>query len=251
MGYLVERLLWPVHGEATNYLRRSLGLTAHTPSSYAHSLRKLPTIQGFSQYVVPHVWGEPVYTTGYWFLDEPWQPPDDLTRFLDNGEPPIYIGFGSMSSHNPQEMVIEALAKVGQRAVIARGWGKTAVATVPEQVCVVDKVPHGWLFSRMAGVVHHGGAGTTAAGLRAGVPSFIIPHMADQPYWGRRVHELGVGSKPIPRHKLRVDSLANGIHQLVADSRMKAAATRLGEQISAEDGVGNAVQIIERLASKT
>lgn len=257
MGYFIERALWPVYGETTNRLRADLGLPLHTPSSYAQVLHKLPAIQGFSRHVVPDApdWGNHVCTTGYWFLDEgePWQPPDDLVHFVESGLAPVYIGFGSMAARHPQQtfdLVIRALEKSGQRGIIARGWSRAKITAVPDNVFVLDKAPHGWLFPRVAGVVHHGGAGTAAAGLRAGVPTFIIPHMADQPYWGRRVYELGVGVKPVPRHKLTMNSLANGIRQLVSDARLRDAAARLGENIRSEDGVAKAVRVIERLARK-
>jgi UDP:flavonoid glycosyltransferase YjiC (YdhE family) len=232
-----------------------LGLSPHSAASSARALRSLPAVYGFSRYVIPPPsdWGEHKHVTGYWFLDEPWQPPDDLKHFLEHGDPPVYIGFGSMSAHHPQqtlELIFRALEHSGQRGVIARGWSRAKTVATPERVYILDKAPHGWLFPRMAGVVHHGGAGTTAAGLRAGVPTFIIPHMADQPYWGRRVYELGVGVKPVARHKLTADVLAEGIRQVVSDMKMREAAASLGEKIRSENGVENAVQVIERLAFK-
>ncbi|MBP8058825.1 MAG: glycosyltransferase, partial [Chloroflexi bacterium] len=121
---------------------------------------------------------------------------------------------------------------------------------LPDNLFVLQSAPHHWLFPRMAAVVHHGGAGTTAAGLRAGRPTFIIPHMADQPYWGRRVHELGVGVKPVPRHKLTAKVLAQKIEQLVRDPQIKTQAEALGAKIRAEQGAQAAVQAIEGMADK-
>ena len=255
MGQLAERILWSVASETANNLRsKTLHLPIHTAASYTRVKHQIPTIQGFSRYVVPPAldWDKNVFTTGYWFLNEKenWQPSSDLIGFLQAGEAPIYIGFGSMSSSRPEqtvEMIVAALAKTGQRGIISSGWSKSPPINLPGTIMMLDKAPHDWLFPRMAGVVHHGGAGTTAAGLWAGVPTMIIPHMSDQPYWGRRVYELGVGTKPIPRHKLTVDSLAHGIGTLVSDQKIKTEAAVLGEKIRAEKGVENAVEIIESL----
>ena len=120
--------------------------------------------------------------------------------------------------------------------------------TVPvsDRLYSVAAVPHAWLFPQTAGVVHHGGAGTTAAGLRAGVPSLLVPFMADQPFWGRRVHALGVGPKPIPRRQLSVEKLAEGIRLMVTDEAMRRRAADLGARIRAEDGVGRAAELLEQ-----
>jgi sterol 3beta-glucosyltransferase len=255
-GYFIERQLWSVSSDITNHLRTDLlGLPAHNASSYARALHRIPAIQGFSRYVVPPAadWDDHMYTTGYWFLDEDWQPSADLLRFLENGPAPVYLGFGSMSTRKPEEtlhMAVEALQRSGQRGVFARGWSGIEASHLPDTVFMLDKAPHSWLFPRMAGVVHHGGAGTTAAGLHAVVPAFIVPHMSDQPYWARRVYELGVGVKPVERPKLTTDKLAEGIRALTTDARMKQAAAQLGEKIRQEDGVENAVQAVERILKR-
>jgi UDP:flavonoid glycosyltransferase YjiC (YdhE family) len=112
---------------------------------------------------------------------------------------------------------------------------------------MVDSVPFSWLYPRLAAVVHHGGAGTTAAGLRAGVPSVVIPFFGDQPFWGQRVAELGVGPPPIPLRKLTVDHLSQAIQTVVNDQSMRQRAADLGAKIQAEDGIANAVAILEQL----
>ena len=111
---------------------------------------------------------------------------------------------------------------------------------------MIDSVPFDWLFPRMAAVVHHGGAGTTSMGLRAGVPAVVTPFMGDQPFWGRRVHELGAGPQPIPRRHLTAERLAQAIHAAVSDESMADTAARLGERIRGENGVATAISIIER-----
>ncbi|MCC7451931.1 MAG: glycosyltransferase family 1 protein [Anaerolineae bacterium] len=257
MGLLGERLIWSIASETTNKLRvEQLGLPPHNTGSYTRAARRIPTMQGFSPSVVPHApdWGSAVYTTGYWFLDEQqdWQPSEALARFLAHGAPPIYFGFGSMGSSSPQQfvdMVAQALRRTGQRGVISKGWSGAATVDLPDYLFMLDKALHDWLFPRMAAVVHHGGSGTTAAGLRVGVPTLIIPHMADQPFWGRRVYELGVGATPIPRHKLTVDNLTAALRMLVTDPNIRQAAKTLGERICLERGVENAVQTIRDLVS--
>jgi sterol 3beta-glucosyltransferase len=118
---------------------------------------------------------------------------------------------------------------------------------VPDSVFVIDSVPHAWLFPRAAAVVHHGGAGTTAAGLRAGVPSVIVPFFGDQPFWGQRVAQLGVGPAPIPRRELTVERLAQAIHEAVTDPAMRQRAAHLGSNIRAEDGIARAVAVIQHI----
>jgi sterol 3beta-glucosyltransferase len=210
---------------------------------------------------LPEDWPASSEIGGYWFLDEETQhlskgsepferSPlfERLCAFLSNGPPPVYIGFGSATTSDPHaaaQLIFDAVKMAGARAVLARGWSLSHDIYPPDDVCVVDSVPHSWLFSRVAGVVHHGGAGTTAAGLRAGKPTFIVPHFAEQPFWGRRVHELGVGVKPVHRSKLTAQKLAAGLTQLLQDEGMHQHAAELGKRIAAEDGLGNAVRWIE------
>jgi len=215
--------------------------------------RHLPTLYGYSAHVLPRPqdWTDNHHVTGYWFLNEPdgWSPPADLLDFLNAGDPPIYIGFGSMSSRNPHEagqIALDALARSGQRGVIASGWGGLELSNIPKNVYLMSSMPHSWLFPRMAAVVHHGGAGTTAAGLRAGVPSIIVPFMADQTFWGQRTADLGVGTAPIARKKLTGERLAAAIHEAVTNTSIKRKAAELGQNIRAEEGIANAVAIVDR-----
>jgi sterol 3beta-glucosyltransferase len=213
-----------------------------------------PMLYGFSPSVVPAPadWSADDHVTGYWFLDPAadWTPHPDLLDFLQAGSPPVYIGFGSMGSRKPAEttdLVLQALAQTQQRAILLSGWGGMQKTDLPASVCMVDSIPHAWLFSRVAAVVHHGGAGTTAAGLRAGVPSIVIPFTTEQAFWGQRVHDLGVGPAPIPRSKLTVDRLAQAIQAAVTNTAMRQRAAELGSKIQAEDGIANAVEIIQRI----
>ena len=217
-------------------------------------LKRGPVFYGWSPQVIPKPsdWDDTIEVTGYWFLDEPdgWSPPAALDEFLQSGPPPVCIGFGSMSHRDPEvtmRLVLEALRMTGRRAIVLSGWGGMRGTDVPSNVFVADSMPHAWLFPRVAAVVHHGGAGTTAAGIRAGVPSIVIPFHGDQPFWARRVAELGVGPAPIPRRHLNSQILARALEVVMTDNEMRSRAGALGARVRAEDGVGRTVEAIARL----
>lgn len=217
------------------------------------ALGALPILHAISPHVVPRPtdWPPHVRLTGYWQLPDAadFAPDPELEAFLDAGPPPVYAGFGSMPTAEPKELgqtIVAALRRAGMRGVIGSGWGGLAVENA-DDIHVVGSVPHDWLFPRMAAVIHHGGAGTTAAGFRAGQPSIICPFGVDQPYWARLSHKLGVGTEPLPRKALSADRLAERIRTAVTDVDLQERAKRLGEKLRAEDGVGKAVSIIEDL----
>lgn len=263
-GRLTEWLLFGVFETAVHAWRRELGLAPCTRRGYFDQLHAAPTLCGFSRHVVPRPrdWPDHKVVTGYWFLDEEvgWSPPADLVDFLAAGPPPVYVGFGSMSDPDGAAtggLILRALRRQGLRAVLAQGWAGLGVgsgsgpgsglpAAAAADVFVVPAAPHAWLFPRMAGVVHHGGAGTTAAAFRAGVPQLVIPHFADQPFWGRRTRELGVGARPIARRDLTEAALARGLADLVGTPALAERAADLGAAIRAEDGVGAAVAHLGR-----
>jgi UDP:flavonoid glycosyltransferase YjiC (YdhE family) len=198
----------------------------------------------------PEDWGNWIEVTGYWFLDRTseWTPPPALAAFLDDGPPPVCIGFGSMTYDRMAlvRTVERALALTGQRAVLLAGWGGLRPPTLPRNMVTLDWAPLNWLFSRMAAVVHHGGAGTTAEGLRAGVPTIVVPFFYDQFFWASRVFELGAGPRPIPRRRLSGQTLADAIRIATSDPEMRRRAVSIGERINAEDGVAQAVAAFER-----
>jgi UDP:flavonoid glycosyltransferase YjiC (YdhE family) len=142
-------------------------------------------------------------------------------------------------------MVLDALRLSGQRAVLGAGWGELGQVILPESVFPIDYVPYRWLFPRLAAVVHHGGSGTTGMGLSAGVPSIIVPFVFDQFFWGRRISELGVGPSPVPYRRLSAGRLAEAIDVAVSDMEMRQHAMVLGARVRAEDGIGNAIRVIE------
>ncbi len=253
--WLVDQAFWqPVRAAAWALRRRGLPIAPTTPGGPARLIREqgIPVLMGFSPavYPRPHDWPAHLHITGYWFLDRQpgWEPPADLLAFLEDGPPPVYVGFGSMTGRDPEQtaqIVLSALRRAGQRGVLLTGWGGIGAMALPDSVYVAEALPHDWLFPRMAAVVHHGGAGTTAAGLRAGVPTVTIPHFGDQPFWGERVHTLGVGPEPIPRPRLSADRLAYAIRIAATHRPMRERAAALGARIRAEDGVGQAVRLIE------
>jgi sterol 3beta-glucosyltransferase len=200
----------------------------------------------------PADWPQRVHQSGYWFLDEEpgWSPPSDLEGFLRKGEPPVYIGFGSLGDHTQAEattrLVLESLDRAGMRGVLATGLsGLSDKIDLPASIYRLESAPHAWLFPRMAAVVHHGGAGTTAAGLRAGVPSVIITYGNDTLAWGRRVYELAVGPKPLPRKKLTVEQLSAALVETRAETMITASA-ELGNKIRSENGAVEAARVISR-----
>jgi len=218
---------------------------------------KVPTMYGWSSTVLgkPKDWGDHLYVTGYWSLEsqDDYDPSSELCEFLQAGSPPVYVGFGSMSNKHAEqdaEIVLSSLRKAEVRGIIASGWDGLKTADVGDDVLVIDGAPHDWLFPQMSAVIHHGGAGTTAAGLKAGVPSIIVPTRGDQPFWAKRVEQLGVGLFPCSRRKLNVDDLTGAIRTVMIDTQLQKRAKMLGQRIFQEDGVGNAVKIIGRYVDK-
>ncbi|KAF9906440.1 Sterol 3-beta-glucosyltransferase [Linnemannia zychae] len=263
---MMDQVLWKgISGQINKWRKKGLGLAPTTVEKMeAH---RVPCLYSWSPHLVsaPMDWHSWVHVTGYWFLDNPhldWSPPDGLEEFLeaDPVNKPIYIGFGSMVVSDPEEMtkiIVDSVIKAGVRAIISKGWsdklsssekdGPVAVVkkeqedeekVYPSNIYMIKSVPHDWLFPRLAGAVHHGGAGTTAAGLRAGIPIVIKPYFGDQYFWAQRVEEAGVG---VWCHDLTVKKLSAALTAITTDEKMIKKAQLMGERIRAEDGVGTAV----------
>jgi sterol 3beta-glucosyltransferase len=234
-----------------NRMRKRQGLPPVGPEGFGSARLNLvpisPAVYAPNPYWAPHH-----HIVGYWFAEAPdgWQPPADLLAFLVNGEPPLVVSLGAMSlgsgdALETARLFVDTIRQAGLRAII-QGWevGMRQL-TLPPTIYAAGSLPHSWLLPRSAGVVHHGGFGTTSAGLRAGIPALIIPHLVDQFYWGQRVYELGVGPQPIRRARLDAQRLAAALEELGHNADLRAAASVLGEQIRAETGVDNAVRLIE------
>lgn len=242
------------HRVTNAFRRESLGLP---PVAHGEEGAEAPQVlHAYSQHLWPRPkdWPDTAHVTGFWFAEpQDWSPDEWLVRFLDAGEPPVYVGFGSIAGTNRRQLaqvVVEALRTANVRGVVATGWGGMEFDNVPSSVLVIDEAPHDWLFPQVSAVVHHGGAGSTAAGLRFGKPTVTCPFMLDQPRWGQRVYTLGVGAKPIPRRKLTARKLADAVQWASHDERVRARAEELGERLRSEGGVLEAVAIIEHLLNE-
>ena len=249
---LSEALTWRAFRPTLNRQRARVGLAGlprRLPSRWPRD-RRPAVLYGFSPSVVPVPpdWPDDVHVTGYWFRDP--DPactlPAALAAFLAAGAAPVYLGFGSMPDADPAGLVaalVGGARRAGHRMVLHSGWSRLgATGLLDDDVLVVDDVPHSLLFPRMAAVVHHGGAGTTAAALRAGVPAVVVPLFADQFFWGRRVAALGAGAPPIARERLTDARL--GAALAVASGR-RDGARRIAAELAAEDGVATAIAVLE------
>lgn len=224
-----------------------------TKPDYTVNGHTIPVIYAASPLVMPRPanWSENIHMSGFLWEENPpsWTPPQELADFMEEGPAPIYIGFGSMVSGNMNKIfttVLRAVRASGVRAVISMGWGGRVSAGRKGPVYIADYVPHDWLFPRVSAVVHHGGAGTTASGLRYGKPTLVVPFGGDQHFWGHRVHALGCGPKPIPKDNLSVHRLAKGLVDLTGHAEYRVKAQALGEKLRMEHGVQTAADIVER-----
>ncbi|OQE89859.1 hypothetical protein PENNAL_c0013G01328 [Penicillium nalgiovense] len=226
---IVNWLTWQGVGDVINGWRKDLDLdeVATFEGPRLAELLKVPFTYCWSPALVPKPvdWPSHVDVCGFFFRDPPqFEPPLDLQAFLSSGPPPIYIGFGSIVLEDQVEFtatIIEAVNTAGVRAIISKGWSNLS-GTNTDKVHFIGDCPHEWLFQHVAAVVHHGGAGTTACGLRNGKPTIIIPFFGDQPFWGTMVAAAGAGPNPIPHKDLSVDILAQGIRKIKV-SKLAAA----------------------------
>jgi len=246
---LMPLLSLPYRRLVNNWRKEVLNL----PATSTIEGKNIPILHFYSSLVMPEPedWDDNTITAGYWFLDSDldWQPPQELVKFLKAGSEPVYIGFGSISGSNPKKtanLVKDALDISKKRAIIATGWGGLELEKIPDNIFVIKEIRHDWLFPQVAAVIHHGGAGTTAAGLRAGKPTIICPFFGDQPFWGKRIDDLGVGAKPIPQKQLTAKKLAAAIIKVTTDLTIQERAAILGEKLRAEDSIAKTIDFIAR-----
>ena len=223
-------------------------LTSWIPGD--QGVRHIPILYGFSSHVVPKPqdWDTHAHLTGYWLLDGQMEqpPPQNAVDFTQSGPPPLSIAFGSTMTKKLPEIkrkVTAALIQCQQRGIIISRQIDPEINS--PDILQLDYAPYSWLFKHSAAVIHHGGAGTTARGLMAGVPNITLPFTSDQPFWGRQVHALGAGPRAIPVRGLTTLKLIRAINQAITDQNMKARAQKIGEKLSQEDGSAQAVKIIE------
>ncbi|KMZ65431.1 Sterol 3-beta-glucosyltransferase, family GT1 [Zostera marina] len=220
------------------YLSGTQGYGSDVPHGYIWSPHLVPK---------PKDWGPKIDVVGFSFLDlaSNYKPPESLVKWLESGSKPIYVGFGSLPVQEPgkmTEIIVEALEKTGQRGIINKGWGGLGNLEEPKEfIYLLDNCPHDWLFFHCMAVVHHGGAGTTAAGLKAGCPTTIVPFFGDQPFWGEQVHSRGVGPPPIPVDQFTLTKLVDAINFML-DPKVKERSVELGNAIASEDGAAGAVK---------
>lgn len=257
LGRSANRLTYPLAAQATflpwrgviNDWRKRHGL--HPLSAFGFTARLDTLIYGFSRHIVPPPsdWPPGAHVTGAWTLPQNHVPHfahPALESFLSDGPPPLYFTFGSPGAREMARMlglITEAVRRLGMRAVVSVPPDFSALPLPPFLFPLATPVPHPWLFPRLGGVVHHGGAGTTAAGLMAGLPTLALPLAVDQFFWGRRVWDLGVGPRPIPQRALTAHRLAGALAEMQAEG-MQDRAGELAQKLGEEDGVAAASEQI-------
>lgn len=244
---IVEMMTWEGLGSVTNKFREDLldlpELSQASATTAIHRLR-IPYTYCWSPALIPKPrdWGSHIDIAGFYFLPlgAKYQPGADLADFLAAGPPPVYIGFGSIVVDDPDamtKMIFEAVERTGQRALVSKGWGGLGGDELgkPKNVFMLGNCPHDWLFKHVSCVVHHGGAGTTAAGIACGRPTVIVPFFGDQPFWGAMVARAGAGPAPIPYKNLTAESLTEAISEALKPETLELAQ-QLGERIQHEQG---------------
>eukprot|EP01004_Peranema_trichophorum_P010275 NODE_904_length_2258_cov_42.594379_g771_i0.p1 GENE.NODE_904_length_2258_cov_42.594379_g771_i0~~NODE_904_length_2258_cov_42.594379_g771_i0.p1 ORF type:complete len:653 (+),score=144.93 NODE_904_length_2258_cov_42.594379_g771_i0:144-1961(+) len=255
---VVNEMIWlGLGGEINKFRKKLLQLPPLVDGAHIVSALKVPQIYCFSPILAPPPidWPSHIYTTGFWMLDDESSfNPDtvpELREFIQSGDPPFYVGFGSIVVENPQKLsscVIEAIRIAGVRAIVHQGWAKLGAGMeVGPNIFLLDRnVPHDWLFPFCSCVCHHGGAGTTATGLKSGKPTIVVPFFGDQPFWGRMVAERNVGPTPIPHKELTPSKLASAI-VFCYRQEIQDKAANLGSELSMENGVEKGCDTVEHL----
>ncbi|GAB1471381.1 glycosyltransferase [Chloroflexota bacterium] len=234
-------------------VRRQMGLPKrklYSPFRDSPPHLRTPILCAWSPSLLPPSsdWSPRVHVTGYYFFpnNNSYTPPNELKEFLESGKPPVCISFGSMVNKNAEKVnkiIRESLKRTYHRGIVLSGWGSAKQESTSD-LLYLESAPHDWLLPQCRMIVHHGGAGTTSAGLRAGIPQVVVPFMADQPFWGSRLHAIGVGPKPIRVNQLSVEKMVSATAEAESQSVLERAQVA-GQKVRGEDGVGLAVRLIE------
>lgn len=254
----IEVLTWLGLTDIINRFRRRTLLLEPIDPTWGTNLvsrLKVPYTYCWSPALIPKPadWGSHIGISGFFFLPKAssYQPDPKLQAFLDAGEPPVYIGFGSIVVDNPDsftKLILDAVKKAGVRALVSKGWSNVGGSDVPDNVFLLGNVPHDWLFQHVSAVVHHGGAGTCAIGLTLGLPTVIVPFFGDQFWWAGIVHRAGAGPQAVPYKDLTADKLADSIKQAL-EPEMRTKAHELSQKMKSEDGIATAVDQFHNLQS--
>ncbi|MFH8433704.1 glycosyltransferase [Streptomyces sp. NPDC018007] len=253
-GRFALRMADRVYEQAVAELRRRLQLPSVSPSEMRRRQEQAnwPILHGFSTALVPRPsdWRSGLRVVGNWWPhhEATEQLPHEVEDFLGAGPRPVFIGFGSMAAGDGErlsEIAVQALHRAGLRGILQTG--SAGLAANGDDVLTIGDVPHALLFPRVAAVVHHGGAGTSAAALRAGVPAVTVPVTADQPFWAGRLAAIGASTDPIPFRSLTAERLADALHQAVKQQVYSRAAARAAHHLMTENGAGQVLQAIQRL----
>ncbi|MEV0502130.1 glycosyltransferase [Streptomyces spectabilis] len=251
-GRFSLRMVDRVYADAVRELRARLDLPAVAAAAVRarQEAAGWPVLHGFSPAVVrrPADWRTGLDVVGNWWPHHASgaRLPSVVEDFLDDGPPPVFIGFGSMAAGEGErlsELAVAALRRAGLRGVLQTG--RAGLEATGDGILTVGEVPHALLFPRTAAVVHHAGAGTTAAGLRAGVPAVPVPVAADQPFWAGRLTALGAAPAVIPYKKLTAERLADALTRAVREGAHTAAAKAVARVMATEDGAGQVLKAVE------
>ena len=221
------------------------------PPDSPQTLRPKATLYSNSRHIIPIPadWDKDVHVTGPWFLERPdWAMPSTLQDFIAGGSAPVYVGFGSMpamSSETLTEAIVGALRLTGRRGLLLSGGGAISPSLQDPDLYVLQDAPHDRILPFAHSALHHGGAGTTMASAKAGIPCAICPFFGDQPFWARRMYDLGVSPPPLSRKRITTEAIAGAIDAMDAPSLRDRAAS-LGEQVRQEEGLKSAVALLER-----
>ncbi|KAI1809774.1 hypothetical protein GGS20DRAFT_570470 [Poronia punctata] len=254
---MVEMMTWQGLGDVINRFRTKILDLEPLPLIWAPGVLtrlRIPYTYCWSPALIPkpNDWGDHIDIAGFYFLNlaSSYTPDPELAAFLAAGPPPIYIGFGSIVVDDPDGLtktIFEAVAETGVRALVSKGWGGLGAdaLNVPDGVFMLGNVPHDWLFKHVSAVCHHGGAGTTAAGIQAGKPTIIVPFFGDQPFWGAMVAKAGAGPEPIPYKSLTTSALVEAIRTVLKPD-VQEKAKELGEKIREERGADVGAQCFHK-----